>query len=117
METFRHTRMLARAVLVWFAVYVGVSVASPVVSPRAMATICTGSGALMLAEQSDAHGNGTPAHSLDCPLCISLAPPPYAASVYQPPVPGHVERKSLGVLSPALLLNGPSSARGPPTLS
>jgi hypothetical protein len=79
--------MLARAVLLWFALYVGVSVAGSVVSPQAFAIICSSTGALMLVDQGDLHGSGTAKHALDCPLCISVAPPPHPISDDQPPAP------------------------------
>ncbi|MGZ5179539.1 MAG: DUF2946 family protein [Ramlibacter sp.] len=117
MDSLRRTHMLARAVLVWFFLCVGVSVATPVVGSRPLTTVCSGSGGLVLVEQGDTHGSGPAAHLLDCPLCIAQAPPPSAASPYQPPAPGHVLRKWLTRRSPVLLADGPDPARGPPASS
>lgn len=117
MENLRRTCMLARAVLVWFALYVGVSVASPVVSPQAFAIICSSTGALMLVDQGDAHDSGKARHALDCPLCLSTAPPPRAVAAYQPPAPSQTVCESQDLPPLARVAEGPWSARGPPFIS
>jgi hypothetical protein len=42
----RSARTLARLVLVWFVLSLGVAVASPMVNPKAMELICSGSGSV-----------------------------------------------------------------------
>ena len=44
MQTIRSLRWLARLVLAWFVLSIGVAVASPLVNPQGMELICSGSG-------------------------------------------------------------------------
>ena len=44
MQHLRHAILLTRCVLVWFVLSVGVAVASPMVSPKAMDLVCSSSG-------------------------------------------------------------------------
>ena len=44
----RHGRFLARLVLAWFALAIGVAVASPLVKPQAIELVCSGNGAIKL---------------------------------------------------------------------
>ncbi|MBL0252724.1 MAG: hypothetical protein IPQ12_09165 [Polaromonas sp.] len=48
MQTLRSAHHLARLVLVWFALSLGVAIASPVVNPQDLQMVCTGSGAMKL---------------------------------------------------------------------
>jgi hypothetical protein len=77
MQSLRQAAFLARLVLAWFALAIGVAVASPLVKPQAIELICSGSGAMKVLVKGD---DGKPAashHTLDCPLCATLdAPPP-----------------------------------------
>lgn len=75
MQRLRATAFFARLVLAWFALTVGVSMASPLVRPTGVQWIC-GGGAVKLAPQD---GGGAPAVklTLDCALCApAVAPPP-----------------------------------------
>ncbi len=71
------TRRLARLVLAWFALTLGVAVAAPLVSPNGLTLICSAGGSVRLVADADAPVVGA---TLDCPLCVfSGAPPPVAA--------------------------------------
>ncbi len=117
MDALRHAHHLARLVLVWFALSIGVAVASPLVNPQAMELICTGSGAMKVLVKTADGVQEASSPSLDCPLCASLGvPPPVARSVAEPD-------QALGyVLQPtpaariASLTAAPLPARGPPAL-
>jgi len=85
MDALRHAHHLARLVLVWFALSIGVAVASPLVSPQGMALICSGSGAMKVLVKTADGATEASSHSLDCPLCASIgAPPPVARTVAAP---------------------------------
>nr|HRL98790.1 DUF2946 domain-containing protein [Acidovorax sp.] len=82
LHTLRSLRWLARLVLAWFVLSIGVAVASPMVAPQAMELICAGSGAIKLLVQTDDGAKELPSHAPDCPLCVQVAappPPPQAA--------------------------------------
>lgn len=79
MQTLRHTRFLARLVLVWFALALGVAIASPLVNPQSIELVCASGGAMKLIVKSEDGSQATSSHTLDCPLCASVgAPPPLA---------------------------------------
>ena len=63
---------LGRLVLAWFALSLGVAVASPLVKPVAMELVCSSGGAAKLVVKGD-DGTAQPAgHLLDCPLCAAV---------------------------------------------
>lgn len=113
MQTLRRAHHLARFVLVWFALSIGVAIASPLVKPQALELVCSGAGAIKLVKtDGDAKVSG---HTLDCPLCAAVgAPPP--AHLAQP-----VQARPLGhALLPLVSAHiagrtaAPLPARGPP---
>lgn len=83
MQTLRRIRWLARFVLVWFVMSLGVAVASPLVKPQSLELICSGSGAIKLLVQTDDGVQEVGSHTLDCPLCahVGAPPPPVGARV------------------------------------
>lgn len=118
MQTIRHLRWLARLVLAWFVVSIGVAVASPVVHPQAMELICSGSGAIKMLVKTDDGAKEMRTHSLDCPLCAHVGAPPPASQAQLPvvhplahalrPIPAaHIAARTAAPLPP----------RGPPAFS
>lgn len=118
MEHLRHALHLTRLVLVWFALSVGVAIASPMVNPQAMDLVCTSTGSMKLVVQGDDDSTTAASHTLDCPLCASLMAPPPAlntqlsyvsplAHALRPWVAAHIA----SVTAP------PLPSRGPPALS
>ena len=70
MQTLRHAHFLARFVLVWFALAIGVAIASPIVNPQAIELICSGSGgAMKLLVKSDDGARNCPATRWTAP-CV-----------------------------------------------
>ncbi len=115
MDALRHAHHLARLVLVWFALSIGVAVASPLVSPQGMALICSGSGAMKVLVKTADGATEASSHSLDCPLCASIgAPPPVARTVAAPdPALGHLaQRPRVAII--AMRAAAALPARGPP---
>ncbi len=116
MQSLRRARLLARLVLAWFVLSLGVAVASPIVLPQSMQLVCAGSGAVKLVV-SGADGSEVPTlHLLDCSLCVAIAPPPpsmAAVSVSLQPVfiAGHLPTARIAARAGA-----PLPPRGPPSL-
>jgi hypothetical protein len=117
MEHLRHALHLTRLVLVWFALSVGVAIASPMVNPQAMDLVCTSTGSMKLVVPGDDDSTASNL-TLDCPLCASVsAPPPVLntqlsfasplAHALRPGVAAHIA----SVTAP------PLPSRGPPALS
>lgn len=117
MQTLRRAHVLARFVLVWFALALGAAIASPIVKPQAMELVCSAGGAVKLVTSND-DAPAPSGHTLDCPLCmVSSAPPPALQLQAEPqqslahalrPIPAaHIAGRTAA----------PLPARGPPALS
>jgi hypothetical protein len=119
MQTLRNAQLITRLVLVWFALFIGVAVASPLVKPEATQLVCTAMGSMKLV-QADADDNGAAAlhTALDCPACLPLVAPPVAAlpTLLPPGGLSHVLQARPAALL-ASLLGQPWQARAPPAFS
>ncbi len=119
MQTLRNAHQIARFVLVWFALSIGVAIASPVVKPQSLQLVCSAAGAVkVLADLGGDDGNAPLPHTLDCPLCAALsAPPPQLSLDVAPPMGlSYAPRDTV----PSQSRNGSAAAfapRGPPAVS
>jgi len=114
MQRLRHATVLARLVLAWFALAIGAAVASPVVQPRSIELLCTGTGAMKLLVKG-AEGQPAPAgHSLDCPLCGAATAPPPVVRTGAVAVPLAQQPQQVPTGRMALRSGAPLPARGPP---
>lgn len=131
MQTLRNAHLLARFVLVWFVLFVGVSVASPLVNPQASQMVCSAMGGMKMVLADDggnvdvngqAHGGSGDtiklSSNMDCPLCAQFSAPPFPvvfsfettsalAHALRPVPSAHI----------AWLTGSPLPPRGPPALS
>ena len=118
MQTLRNAHLIARFVLVWFALSIGVSIASPIVKPQGMEVICSGSGVMKLLVKSDEGSKVVSLHTLDCSLCATgYAPPPimqWSVEAVQPLA--HV-LQSIAAAHIASRTGASPPARGPPAFS
>ena len=116
MQRLRHAIQLTRLVLVWFALSVGVAIASPVVNPQGMDLVCTSTGSMKLVVQGDDEAAAS-SHTLDCPLCASISTPPPAlnTALTQASPLAHV-MQPLAAAHMAALTAPPLPSRGPPEL-
>lgn len=118
MHCLRRSRHLARLVLAWLVLAMGVAVASPLVRPAAVALVCTTAG-VALVSTDGGQALPVPGHALDCPLCLHLLapPPPDAVGVLPTAAPRQalVPMRADGVLANAAA--PPLPARGPPAFS
>ena len=116
LQILRRLPWLARLVLAWFVLSMGVAVASPLVNPQAMELICSGSGAIKLLVKTDDGAKEMSSATLDCPLCAHAgAPPPVSqadlpvvhplAHALRPITRAHIAARTAAPLPP----------RGPPT--
>jgi hypothetical protein len=125
MQQLRHAIQLTRFVLVWFALSIGVAIASPVVNPQVMDLVCTSTGSMKLVVQGQNNGDGedvaapnlTSSHTLDCPLCASISAPSPAlnTSLTQPSPLAHA-LQPLAAAHIAAITAPPLPSRGPPAL-
>ena len=116
LHALRTSSMLARLVLAWFIVAMGVAVASPIVQPKAMELVCSAGGSMkmiVLGEDGQAVESGL--HTLDCALCLATSVPVPPVGVWQAP-----QQPLSHALQPvvaariAALVGAPLPARGPP---
>lgn len=118
MQTLRNAHLLARFVLVWFALFVGVAIASPLVKPQASLLICSGMGVMKIQVQGDDGSPDLKAKTLDCSLCAATnAPPPSTTLASEPVSPLAYVLQSIPSAIIAALTAAPPPARGPPALS
>ena len=112
----RHSRFLARLVLAWFVVSLGVAVASPVIHPKALELVCSSSGAIKLIVQTDDGAQEMGAALLDCPLCmLGGAPPPLpVVASFDLPLPLGRSVQPIPAARIAAATAAPLPARGPP---
>jgi hypothetical protein len=115
MHALRSARLIARLVLVWFALSLGAAIASPLVQPQTMELVCSGAGVMKVLVKTDGSSPAVSSHTLDCPLCATLsAPPPAMRQTAEPPQPlAHVQR-AMPAARMAALTGAPLPARGPP---
>ena len=118
MHRLRQARHLARLVLAWFVLSLGVAVASPMVQPQGLEFICSG-GAMKVLVKTSEGVKQVSTHTLDCPLCAHIGSPPpletgFAAEPVQPLA--HALRP-VGAARMAWLAAAPLPARGPPSFS
>lgn len=118
MQTLRNAHFIARFVLVWFALSIGVAIASPIIKPQAMELICSGSGVMKVLLKTDDGTKEVASHTLDCPLCASLSAPPPVARLSAEPVQALAYvMQSIPAAHIAALTAAPPPARGPPFFS
>ncbi|HUR90601.1 MAG TPA: hypothetical protein VMZ74_16070 [Ramlibacter sp.] len=79
MQALRHARRIARLVLAWFALSLGVAIASPLIKHADIEFVCSGSSVKLIVKGDV--GSKTASHTLDCPLCAGIDTPPAVASV------------------------------------
>ncbi len=109
---------LGRAVLAWFALSLGVAVASPMVNPQAMELVCSSTGVVKVIVKTDDGAQEMGSTHLDCPMCMPLiAPPPLAsAGAVPPPSPLSHALRPIVAARIAAATAAPLPARGPPSL-
>jgi len=115
---------LARLVLAWFVLSIGVAVASPVVQPQSLELVCSAAGSIKLVVHADdgVHDAGlhdAGAGHLDCALCLpGGAPPPLALAPALPaPLPLGRALQPVEAARIAAATAAPPPARGPPVLA
>jgi len=115
MHMFRTSSLLARLILAWLVLTVGVAIASPLVHPQAMELVCTTGSAVKLVVLGDDDGGAMDSshHTLDCPACLHFsapAPHEHTSAHHRQPLQPAV------AATIAVLVGAPLPPRGPPAL-
>jgi len=110
---------LARLLLAWFVLALGVAVASPVVQPQSLELVCSAAGSVKLMVQGDDGVHEVGAMHLDCALCLpGGAPPPLALAPALPvSLPLGRALQPVEAARLAVATAAPPPARAPPVLA
>ena len=115
MQTLRNARWITRLVLVWFALFIGAAVASPMVKPMTGQIVCSAMGGMKMVMDGEDGQAAQPSASMDCPLCAPLITPPApAALAFEPPSALAHVLQTLPSAHLASLTGAPLPPRGPP---
>jgi hypothetical protein len=115
MQMLHPSLHLIRLVLVWFALSVGVAIASPMVNPKGVDMVCTGTGMMKLVVQGD-DDSAASAKTMDCPLCAGIgAPPAEFNTTLTQPSPLSFALLPIEAARIASATAPPLPSRGPPT--
>lgn len=119
MQTLRNAHHLARFVLVWFVLTLGVAIASPVVHPRVMELICSTGGDYKFVVQGEPEGGVVKGHTLECPMCIMGGGAPLVLNVPLLPSALATSQRPQPLLSAPITVSraAPPPARGPPLVA
>ena len=114
--TTTQLRRLARLVLVWYVLFVGVSVLAATLQPKTMDVVCSSMGLMKVVVQGEG-GDAQVRSSMDCPLCAhatpTLPPSTVADLAHVPDARSHIVQR----LPEAVLIARtapPLPSRGPP---
>jgi len=113
LHTLRKSTALARWILLWWGMALGVAVASPWVQPAQHMQVCSASGSVSV---QDTGAPDTPAsHHLDCMLCLGTGAPPVAMALVPAADPAPPLRTGQAVsMGPQRRTAAPPPGRGPP---
>ena len=113
----RQAKNLARFVLVWFALSLGVAMASPLVAPKAMEQVCTTGGVAKIVSSDDADRADLTVHPMDCALCMAVGiPPTIVSSQFAKPSSLAHALQPIAAAHIAAATAPPLPSRGPPLL-
>jgi hypothetical protein len=117
MQRLRHATFLARLMLAWFVLAIGVAVAAPAVGASSLELVCSG-GALKLVAKAGDGGVAPAGHALDCPLCVHVDAPPLLCASHVFHAAGRSGPLEAASQTTAVARSAaPPPARGPPAQS
>jgi hypothetical protein len=115
LHTLRNTPWLAKMALLWFALTLGVAVASPVLHPQTQITLCSAGGTMLNVLLNDDGSLDSSSATLDCPLCVlGHAGAPAQARAHEPIQPLGRVLQSIPAAHIAAASAAPPPSRGPP---
>ncbi len=116
-HSMRNTPWLAKLALLWFALTLGVAVASPMVNPQEELIICTSAGMVKVILNADGSISTEASGELSCPLCVvsSAAPPSFSIALPEPVQPLGYVLQSIPAAHIAASTAAPPPSRGPPS--
>jgi hypothetical protein len=117
MQTLRNSKLIAKLVLVWFALFLGSAIASTVINPENLQMVCSTGGVMKMV---DTNGDGEElkaSGNMDCPLCASVTAPPSPSTVlFEKPSTLAYALQLVAAAHIASVTSPPLPSRGPPAL-
>ena len=114
MQTLRNSKLIARLVLVWFALFIGCAAASTVINPKNLQMVCSGGG-VKIVDLGDKDGEPQVSFGMDCPLCTPVTLPPVAVTIeFDKPSPLAHALRPIAAAHIASSTTPPLPSRGPP---
>ena len=118
MQTLRNSKLIAKLVLVWFALLLGSAIASTVIKPSSMQMVCTAGGGMKMVDMGGDDEGLKTSSSMDCPLCASVSvPPPFLTEHFEKISPLAHALQPIAAAYIASITAPPLPSRGPPTNS
>lgn len=114
MHRLRNAHTLARLILAWFVLSLGVAMASPLAGSQNMMLVCTGSGPMQFAPSGGDDGSAPQAHPMACPLCTCVAARPPAGVAADTSRRLSFALQGIAAARLAARTAAPLPARGPP---
>ena len=68
-------KLIARLVLVWFALFIGVAIASPILNPTETQMVCSSAGGMKMVPSGEEGAEAKLTANMDCPLCAPVVVP------------------------------------------
>lgn len=115
LQALRQSTTLARWVLVWFVLAMGVAVAAPTVQPLTLSSVCSAAGSGVADDGVPDGAAAASHHTMQCVLCLGLSAPP----LFSPTPVGMLDGTDFPVLASVVAVDlpprhSPLTARAPP---
>jgi hypothetical protein len=118
MQALRNSKLIAKLVLVWFALFMGSAIASTVIQPGNLQMVCSTGGVMKMVDTSGDGEELKASVNMDCPLCATVTAPLSPSSTqFDKPSPLAHALQPVAVAHIASVTAPPLPSRGPPALS
>ena len=74
-------KLIARLVLVWIALFIGVAIASPILNPTETQMVCSSAGGMKMVASGEEGVDAKLTANMDCPLCAPVDVPLHSCNI------------------------------------
>ena len=109
---------MARLVLVCFALFIGIAIASPIVNPTETQMVCASAGGMKMVALGEEGADAKLVSNMDCPLCAAVVlPMAFNSPAFENPRALGLALHPLAAALIASVTAPPLPSRGPPSIS